>query len=62
LNHAAGIESGQRGRAGAPHKAMLIAAQHMASQAMAGAVDHKEGYRRAKQALGPFVTSHLELR
>lgn len=58
VNGAAGIESGQRARAGVPHKALLIAAQHLASQAMAGAVDHKEGYRRAKQALEPLAGSH----
>ncbi len=56
LNRTAGIEAGQRPRAGVPHKAMLIAAQHLAAQAMQGAADHHEGYARAKKALEPLAT------
>ena len=55
LNRTAGIEAGQRPRADVPHKAMLIAAQHLAAQAMQGAADHHEGYARAKRALEPLA-------
>ncbi len=55
LNRTAGIEAGQRPHAGVPHKAMLIAAQHLAAQAMQGAADHHEGYARAKKALEPLA-------
>ena len=55
LNKTAGIEAGQRPRAGVPQKAMLIAAQYMATQAMQGAPDHHEGYARAKKALEPLA-------
>lgn len=55
LNRTAGIEAGQRPRAGVPHKALLIAAQHLAAQAMQGAPDHHEGYARAKKALEPLA-------
>ncbi len=56
VNRTAGIEPGQRAHAGVPHKAMLIAAQHLAAQAMQGAADHHEGYARAKKALEPLAT------
>lgn len=59
VNHAAGIEPGQRARAGVPRKAMLIAAQHLASQAMQGATDHHDGYKRAKEALAPLSTKAI---
>lgn len=55
VNRTAGIEPGQRPRADVPHKAMLIAAQHLAAQAMQGAADHHEGYARAKRALEPLA-------
>lgn len=59
LNRTAGIESGQRGRTGVPHKAMLITAQHLAAEAMRGAKDHREGYALAKQALAPLAVVQL---
>lgn len=59
VNKAAGIESGQRPVAGIPQKAMLIAAQHIATQAMQGATDHHEGYARAKTALAPLMPQAL---
>lgn len=55
VNHAAGVEAGQRARVEVPRKAMLIAAQHLAAQAMQGATDHRDGYARAKKALEPLT-------
>ncbi len=55
VNRTAGIEPGQRPHADVPHKALLIAAQHLAAQAMQGAADHHDGYARAKQALEPLA-------
>ncbi len=49
VNRAVGIESGQRSRAPV---ATLTIAQQIVTAALAGAVDHKDGYRRAKIALG----------
>lgn len=59
LNKAAGIESGQRPVAGVPQKAMLIAAQHIATQAMQGASDHREAHAKAKAALAPLMPHKL---
>ena len=59
VNKTAGIESGQRGTADVPHKALLIAAQHIASQAMQGARDHHDGYSRAKEALAPLSAKRI---
>ena len=59
VNKAAGIEAGQRPAAGVPQKAMLIAAQHIATQAMQGATNHHEGYARAKTALAPLMPQAL---
>ena len=59
VNKAAGIEAGQRPAAGVPQKAMLIAAQHIATQAMQGAADHHDGYARAKAALAPLMPQKL---
>lgn len=56
VNKTAGIDAGQRARADVPHKAMLIAAQHIAAQAMQGAADHHDAYARAKAALVPLST------
>ena len=55
VNRTAGIEPGQRPHADVPHKALLIAAQHLAAQAMQGAADHHDGYARAKKALEPLA-------
>ncbi len=59
VNKAVGIEAGQRSRLGLPHKSMVTAAQFIASQAMRGAADHKEGYRLAKLALERFNAAAL---
>ena len=37
----------------------MIAAQHIASNAMQGATDHKDGYDRAKAALAPLMPQKL---
>lgn len=55
VNKAAGAESGQRASLDVPSKAMLIAAQHIAAQAMQGAEDHHDGYAKAKAALAPLL-------
>ena len=49
VNRVVGIEAGQRSRA--PVAALTIA-QQVAVAALAGAVDHHDGYQRAKTALG----------
>lgn len=54
VNKAAGIEAGQRNHLDLLRKSMVTAAQFVASQAMRGATDHKEGYRLAKTALERF--------
>lgn len=59
VNRAAGVESGQRARADVPRKAMLIAAQHLAAQAMQGADNHHDGYERAKAALVPLTVKSI---
>jgi phage regulator Rha-like protein len=48
VNKVAGIESGQRSRA---PMSILSTIQAVAAQAMTGATDHRDGYRRAKVAL-----------
>ena len=59
VSRVAGVESGQRPAAGVPQKAMLIAAQHIATQAMQGAADHHEAHARAKAALAPLMPQAL---
>lgn len=59
VNKVAGLEAGQRGSADVPSKALVIAAQHIASNAMQGATDHKDGYDRAKAALAPLMLQKL---
>jgi phage regulator Rha-like protein len=59
VNKAAGIEAGQRPKLDVPHKSMVIAAQFLASTAMNGAADHKEGYEQAKTALERFNVAML---
>lgn len=54
VNRVAGIEAGQRRTLAAPVMASLILAQTIATKAMAGAQDHKDGFARAKAALGPL--------
>lgn len=58
LNKAAGIKVGTRAIADVPHKALLIVAQHLATQAIRDAPDHREAYRRAKRALEPLTLPH----
>lgn len=55
LNKTAGIEPGQRPRAGVPQKALLTLAGHVATQALQGATDSKDGYGRVKAALEPLA-------
>ncbi|TAN09426.1 MAG: hypothetical protein EPN34_13955 [Burkholderiaceae bacterium] len=55
LNKVTGIETGGRSRADVPSKALLIVAQHMAVQAMQGAMDRSDGYARVKVALVPLA-------
>lgn len=52
VNKTAGIGSGQREGVPFPVKSMLVTAQMIAAAAMRGAADHKEGYAKAKAALG----------
>ncbi|WP_447918162.1 Rha family transcriptional regulator [Achromobacter aegrifaciens] len=54
INKAVGIGPGERGRLDVPRRSILIAAQFVASTAMHGAADHREGYAHAKHALGRF--------
>ena len=49
VNGVVGIEAGQRNSIPV---AMLTAVNHVAALAMAGAVDHRDGYQRVKVALG----------
>jgi phage regulator Rha-like protein len=51
VNRTAGIGSGQRSTLSGAPKAMLIVAQDVAAKAMRGAVDHHDGYERAKKAM-----------
>ena len=59
VNKVAGVGSAQRPAAGVPQKALLIAAQHIAAQAMQGAADHHEAHARAKAALAPLMPHKL---
>lgn len=56
VNEAAHIKAGQRSTVPVPQKAMVIAAQHIASEAMQGATDGKQAYAKAKDALTPFLS------
>ena len=51
VNKTAGLEAGQRPKAGLSQQAMLIVAQVLAIQAMQGATDHHDGYQSAKRSL-----------
>lgn len=59
VNKAAHVEAGQRGKAPVPQKAMMIAVQHIASEAMEGAADKQQAYAKAKEALAPFLPRKL---
>lgn len=55
VNKTAGVEPGQRAKAGLPQQALLIVAQTVATQAMHGACDHHDGYQLAKNSLGALA-------
>ena len=55
VNKAAGLEAGQRPKAGLSQQAMLIVAQDVATQAMQGATDHHDGYQLAKRSLSALA-------
>jgi|LSQX01.2.fsa_nt_gb phage regulator Rha-like protein len=51
INKTAGIEAGTRSNQPLEKTSMLVVAQTVAIKAMANADDHRDGYKRAKQAL-----------
>ncbi|AVL70189.1 Uncharacterized phage-encoded protein [Oligella ureolytica] len=51
INKTAGIEAGTRSNQPLEKTSMLVVAQAVAIKAMANADDHRDGYKRAKQAL-----------
>ena len=55
VNKTAGLEAGQRPKAGLSQQAMVIVAQAVATQAMQGATDHHDGYQLAKQSLSALA-------
>ncbi len=59
INKVAGAESGERSHLDVPRKAMVIAAQHIATVAMQGASDHREAHAKAKAALAPLMPQKL---
>lgn len=52
VNRVAGIEAGQRRTLAAPAMSLTVVAQTIATKAMADAQDHRDGFQRAKAALG----------
>lgn len=52
INKAVGIEARQRQSLPAPEMALTVVAQSVATKAMARAKDHRDGFQRAKVALG----------
>ena len=59
VNAAAHIKAGHRSTAPVPHKAMLIVAQHLASEAMRNATDKHEAYAAVKSAVAPLSAMPL---
>ena len=55
VNKTAGLEAGQRPKAGLLQQAMLTVAQAAATQAMQGASDHHDGYQLAKRSLSALA-------
>ena len=55
VNKTAGLEAGQRPKAGLSQQAMVIVAQAVATQAMQGATDHHDGYQLAKRSLSALA-------
>lgn len=54
VNKTVGIEAGQRASAPLGKQAILIVAQQVVTQALEEAVDHHDGYQRAKQSMQTF--------
>jgi phage regulator Rha-like protein len=57
VNKTAGLEAGQRPKAGLLQQAMLTVAQDVATQAMQGATDHHHGYQLAKLSLSALAAA-----
>ena len=57
VNKTAGLEAGQRPKAGLLQQAMLTVAQDVATQAMQGATDHHDGYQSAKRSLSALAAA-----
>jgi phage regulator Rha-like protein len=55
VNKVAGIDPGQRHHATAPTQSLLAVAQAIATNALQGAIDHRDGYQRAKVALASLT-------
>lgn len=55
VNKTAGLEAGQRQKAGLSQQAMLIVALDVATQAMQGVTDHHDGYQLAKRSLSALA-------
>ncbi|MFV9474686.1 Rha family transcriptional regulator [Advenella sp. RU8] len=55
VNKVAGVSPGERSKLPVPRKALVIMAQHLATQAMAQAKNHNEGYQKAKAVLNGFA-------
>lgn len=51
VNKAVGLKAGQRPSAPLPQQALLVVAQHVATQALQQADDHRDGYQVAKDAV-----------
>lgn len=51
VNKAVGLQAGQRPSAPLPQQALLVVAQHVATQALQQADDHRGGYQVAKDAV-----------
>ncbi len=57
VNATAGVMAGTRAQCKAAHQAMLTYLQGIATQAVAGANDSKDAYRRVKETMRPFGSS-----
>ncbi|WP_345797155.1 Rha family transcriptional regulator [Castellaniella sp. MT123] len=57
INQTVGVESGSRKYLSVARQSILVVAQSIAAQAMAGAHGHHEGYQRAKAALQRLETA-----
>lgn len=62
VNKVVGIEAGQRASMSLPKQSMLVVAQVVATNALKGAEDHHDGYRRAQKCLQALAAvAKLEL-